>query len=834
MKKRIVLWALVMVFGNAHAQEQTVLNPPFVVNTSEETPATTKELNSNGVDYNETFETNSGNWSTQKADNGTVQSSIGIGNPAGWIALTSGGVTFAGSASYFTSSSVTADRWLFTSAITLSVNDALLTWKERSFWNEKPDNYEVYITTSVSGATPKNTDFAGAPIYVTSGGALPDWTERTINLASLGYTAGQKIYIAWRHHDTNKYLLGIDDIKVASASLPSDLILGKLSTAYSRLPLRHAAGKISFSALVKKENAPMTSPAELNVTVNGTNYSGSVTIPASLGGVEQVFTAIPGFSPEETGEYTANFNVVSADDSDLSNNTASLPFQIVDYTFATDHGSFVRGVSANAANTSIGNIYELKVTDIVKSVSLAFETVTTLNFTVSIYRVNPADYRAEFLYTSQTFNRNAAAKYQFSEFVLDMPQQLDPGLYLFTVDQLTSAGIQIASDGELGLVYTPLANNPLSVYNTLGNIALRVNTQPTAPDLVITNISSVAYSQVPVKHVGALSASVKNVGLPLANPATLNVTVKNTEDIPVYSGSASIPASLGATAQSFTASPVFSTSSTGLFYTVFEAVASDGDGNQSDNRVVSAPFQVTEQTFANDNGYFSTGTGIGFLQNDFGHIFELKQQDVITGFTTAFKSLDNINVDFQFVIYKVNPNRQSTIGAPLFVSQIYSKSDITEPNVFKDYTFTPQTLPAGEYLFAIRQLTTGISVARDTDSKGFFYVHDFNSGEMYDASTVITNVHNLMLRINMQTPLSIPAVNSVDGTAVYPTVTQGNIHVKTSGAATIKIMDPAGRTLATYSSTGEREIALNYAKGIYFILVESNKSISSHKVILQK
>jgi hypothetical protein len=632
--------------------------------------------------------------------------------------------------------------------------------------------------------------------------------------------------------------LGIDDIKVASASLPTDLIAGKAFTNYTQLPFRHAAGKINFSALVKKENATLLFPAELNVTVAGTNYQGSASIPTSLGGVEELFTASPAFSPAEAGEYTANFTVVSDGEENVSNNTTTTSFRIGNSVFATEKGNFTYGISGNGANATIGNLYELKVADIIKSFSIAFETVTSMNFTVSIYLINPANYQYSLLYTSQTFNRNVATKYNFSEFVFDMPQQLDPGLYLFTVNQLTSTGMQIATDGQPGTVYSPEGEGTtLLAYSTLGNLGIRVNTVPTMPDLVITDVTSSAYRQTPIKHLGDLKASVKNIGKNLTTPATLNVTAKNTEEVAVYSGSATIPITLGTTAQSFTASPSFAPTTTGLLHLVFETVSPDGEGDPSNNKVTSNPFLISNNTFATDNGVCTTTTGVGHTDRNFGYVFELKQPDVITAFQVAFKSLDYVS-RFVFRIFKVNNTGIAFESeTPLFESEPFDKSDVTTSGIFYDFPIVPKALAAGKYFFAIYQLETGISVARDTDAGGDYYVYDPASRQLHFCSETVGNIHNIMFRVNTEwTEPEDNNIHSIDASssAVYPTLTKGIIHVKTAGKATIKLIDLSGKTLASYSSTGERSIDLNYANGIYFVVVENSKTVSTHKVILQK
>jgi methionine-rich copper-binding protein CopC len=68
--------------------------------------------------------------------------------------------------------------------------------------------------------------------------------------------------------------------------------------------------------------------------------------------------------------------------------------------------------------------------------------------------------------------------------------------------------------------------------------------------------------------------------------------------------------------------------------------------------------------------------------------------------------------------------------------------------------------------------------------------------------------------------------------SVYPTLSKGSLTVKTPSAAIVKVRDLSGRILAAYSSTGNLSIDLPYENGIYLIVVENGKSVSTHKVVL--
>ncbi|MDR0748876.1 MAG: FixH family protein [Tannerellaceae bacterium] len=72
------------------------------------------------------------------------------------------------------------------------------------------------------------------------------------------------------------------------------------------------------------------------------------------------------------------------------------------------------------------------------------------------------------------------------------------------------------------------------------------------------------------------------------------------------------------------------------------------------------------------------------------------------------------------------------------------------------------------------------------------------------------------------------------GTVVYPTLSNGEITVASAAAATVKIIDFNGRTLASYHSDGNITVRPNVGNGLYLVAVESNGKLSTHKIIVRK
>jgi hypothetical protein len=81
----------------------------------------------------------------------------------------------------------------------------------------------------------------------------------------------------------------------------------------------------------------------------------------------------------------------------------------------------------------------------------------------------------------------------------------------------------------------------------------------------------------------------------------------------------------------------------------------------------------------------------------------------------------------------------------------------------------------------------------------------------------------------------INSLNAVKASsAVYPTLSKGAVTVNTAGNATVKVVDLTGKVLEKYASTGHLPINLNYANGLYLIVVENGEGVTTHKVVLQK
>lgn len=162
------------------------------------------------------------------------------------------------------------------------------------------------------------------------------------------------------------------------------------------------------------------------------------------------------------------------------------------------------------------------------------------------------------------------------------------------------------------------------------------------------------------------------------------------------------------------------------------------DPDQSDNTAIST-FEITRNTFANDNGNMANGVG-GIEPITIGTQYELLVEDTVKSFTLQFSEVSA--QPFKLAIYSLNGSMDR--ATPVYISG----NTFTQPanvGVLTEYPIEPQLLPAGKYLFAVTQLgTTNITVAYDDAERSIFYEVSEDS-----ILTGYTTFGNLFLRVNM-------------------------------------------------------------------------------------
>ncbi|MBQ3735201.1 MAG: right-handed parallel beta-helix repeat-containing protein, partial [Bacteroidales bacterium] len=113
------------------------------------------------------------------------------------------------------------DNWLVTPAITIPQNAILSFWAIVLNSGNVMDTYSIYVATN-------NSDSAFlATTPMATGETTGTWERKLIDLSPF---AGQTVYIAFRHNETNDwYYLGLDDIEVTCCPLAESLSIGNVS-----------------------------------------------------------------------------------------------------------------------------------------------------------------------------------------------------------------------------------------------------------------------------------------------------------------------------------------------------------------------------------------------------------------------------------------------------------------------------------------------------------------------------------------------------------------------------------------------------------------------------
>lgn len=107
---------------------------------------------------------------------------------------------------------VAADDWLITPAVSGLQASATLNWKAGSRLASYLEPYEVYVATGNTIA-----DFlATTPLYTTAGEPVA-LTPRSVSLAAY---AGQTVYVAFRITGQDSYIIEVDDIEVTNSAPP--------------------------------------------------------------------------------------------------------------------------------------------------------------------------------------------------------------------------------------------------------------------------------------------------------------------------------------------------------------------------------------------------------------------------------------------------------------------------------------------------------------------------------------------------------------------------------------------------------------------------------------
>jgi uncharacterized repeat protein (TIGR01451 family) len=254
----------------------------------------------------------------------------------------------------------TADDWLVTPAITIPALNSKLRFRAVAIDPDFPDGYEVRWATTNSVAA-----LSANPPLLTVAAENAAWSSHEIGLSAL---AGQTVYLAFRNHSDDMYLLALDDIEVVSGADYDGRLQSVLRPLADllRVPLIQAA-PLQLGATVSNRgafditNAVVTAHVKLNGSEIHTATATPITYLAPDATAE---VTMESYTLTQSGSVTVEYSLTIAEaDEDTSNNVmSSASLEVSGVELGADDGSATgdQGIgSASVDGGQIGVTYHL-------------------------------------------------------------------------------------------------------------------------------------------------------------------------------------------------------------------------------------------------------------------------------------------------------------------------------------------------------------------------------------------------------------------------------------------------------------------------------------------
>ena len=182
----------------------------------------------------------------------------------------------------YISSALTPDNWLITPAITLTGPASLTFWIAAQDASYAAEHYGVYISTT-AGTTPADFTLLYEETLDANGGARVQgtWKQKTVNLAN--YTG--TIRIAFRHFNcTDMFYMNIDDVVIFAQPTSPTIEANPTTIDFGTVALGNTASStVNVTAYSLTTGVTATTTAPFAVSVDGTTYGTTATVPAAGG-----------------------------------------------------------------------------------------------------------------------------------------------------------------------------------------------------------------------------------------------------------------------------------------------------------------------------------------------------------------------------------------------------------------------------------------------------------------------------------------------------------------------------------------------------------------------
>ncbi len=246
------------------------------------------------------------------------------------------------------------------------------------------DNCNLNILISTDGGTTWTTDTLWDEEVDTTWTTW-EWTNVQVNLSA--YAGESTIKIAFQYYGNDGAQFSLDDIMIYESG-QYDIEIGDANTnsEYTIIPLKQIF-PVNFSANAANVGFDTLTNITLNVDVNSGLFTDNISKDTLLSGEDTVLTTPNYFTPIATGIFNVNYSLsVNEIETDITNNTDSLSFEVSDTIMAREDGIATGSLGIGSSGGTLGQIFTLTNNDTITSVSFYLKNPTLGdNVSVDVY-----------------------------------------------------------------------------------------------------------------------------------------------------------------------------------------------------------------------------------------------------------------------------------------------------------------------------------------------------------------------------------------------------------------------------------------------------------------
>jgi len=232
----------------------------------------------------------------------------------------------------------------------------------------------------------------------------------------------------------------------------NDIAINASVPPFAKIPVSQTALPFPTTLTARAQNVGLTAQTNIvfSASFNGISLGESTPIAnlnalATSANMNITPTAETTY-PTVAGTYDFVYTVTQSEtDENPADNTVTFPLEIGN-TYALENlGTFTAGVG-NTSPISAGNIFPIQAEAILKQVIVGFSSATTMNYSVSLYKMS----NATTLVTPAVFTHTATRTEMGLQY-LTVPQTvLEPGNYFLCVNQLGNDNMSLTYDTQTG------------------------------------------------------------------------------------------------------------------------------------------------------------------------------------------------------------------------------------------------------------------------------------------------------------------------------------------------------------------------------------------------